>query len=224
MLIPQEFSIADTAGLHRIIASHPLGALITPTAIPTTAGLNVNHIPFELNPEGGELGVLTGHVARANPVWQECAGAAHDVLVIFRGNEGYISPSWYPGKQETHRFVPTWNYEVVHARGKLIVHDDEKFLRGVLARLTRRHEAAEPKPWKMGDAPADFLTAMIKAVVGIQIRITYLEGMAKLSQNRAQRDFDGAVHAIESKGSQELASAMTNAFRRDDGIDLMQTM
>jgi transcriptional regulator len=211
MLIPQEFSVANIAELHRIITSHPLGALVTPTA----TGLNVNHIPFEINADSGELGVLTGHVARANPVWQECAGAAHDVLVIFRGNEGYISPSWYPGKKETHRFVPTWNYEVVHARGKLIVHDDEKFLRGVLARLTRRHEATEPKPWKMGDAPPDYLSDMIKAVVGIEIVIHHLEGMAKLSQNREQCDFYGAVQALQTKGSntsKELADSMTKAY------------
>ena len=169
MLIPPEFSIAGTAGLHRIMSSYPLGVLVTPTA----AGLDVNHIPFELNASGGELGVLTGHVARANPVWLPFAGAVGDVLVIFRGSEGYISPSWYPGKKETHRFVPTWNYEVVHARGKLVVHDDERFMRGVLARLTRHHEAKEPAPWKMGDAPPDYLSAMIKAVVGIEIVITH---------------------------------------------------
>jgi transcriptional regulator len=121
-------------------------------------------------------------------------------------------------QQEMHRFVPTWNYEVVHARDKLTVRDDEKFLRGVLARLTRRHEAAEPKPWKMGDAPPDFLEGMIKAVVGIEIRITHLEGMAKLSQNREQRDFDGAVQALQGKGSKHeaLAQAMTKASTRSE--------
>ncbi len=210
MLIPQEFSIAHTAGLHAIICAHPLGAMVTPTA----TGLDVNHIPLEFDPQGGEHGLLTGHVARANPVWQECLGKNCDVLVIFRGNEGYISPSWYPNKQETHRFVPTWNYEVVHARGKLTVRDDEKFLRGVLARLTRRHEAAEPKPWKMGDAPADFLKGMIQAVVGIEITIHHLEGKAKLSQNRANRDFEGAVQALQRKGSIALADAMTQASTR----------
>ena len=205
MLIPKDFAISNTASMHRIICSHPLGALVTPT----TTGLDVNHIPFELHPDGGELGVLTGHVARVNPVWQQCSGAACDVLVIFRGNEGYISPSWYPGKKETHRFVPTWNYEVVHARGKLIVRDDAKFVRGALARLTRRHEAKEATPWKMGDAPTDFLSDMIKAVVGIEIVINHLEAMAKLSQNREQRDFDGAVQSLRNKGNEVLSDALT---------------
>ncbi|MGB4117237.1 MAG: FMN-binding negative transcriptional regulator [Polaromonas sp.] len=210
MLIPPEFSVASTAGLHHIISSYPLGVLVTPT----TQGLDVNHIPFELNPSGSKLGVLTGHVARANPVWQPLAGASRDVLVIFRGSQGYISPGWYPSKKETHRFVPTWNYEVVHARGKLLVHDDERFLRGVLARLTRRHEAKEATPWKMGDAPLDYLSAMVKAVVGIEIVIDHLEGMSKLSQNRETRDFDGAVKALRHHGDEGLAGAMTNAFTR----------
>jgi transcriptional regulator len=208
MLIPPEFSVAGTAGLHHIISNYPLGVLVTPMA----AGLDVNHIPFELNPSGSKLGVLTGHVARANPVWQPLAGAARDVLVIFRGSEGYISPGWYPSKKETHWFVPTWNYEVVHARGKLVVHDDERFLRGVLARLTRRHEAKEATPWKMGDAPPDYLNAMVKAVVGIEIVIEHLEGMSKLSQNREPRDFDGAVKALRQQDGTGLADAMTKAF------------
>ncbi len=210
MLIPPEFSVASTAGLHHIISSHPLGILVTPT----TRGLDVNHIPFELNASGGELGVLTGHVARANPVWQQLSGTSRDVLVIFRGSEGYISPGWYPSKKETHRFVPTWNYEVVHARGQLAVHDDERFLRGVLARLTRHHEANEVTPWKMGDAPPDYLNAMVKAVVGIEIVIGHLEGMSKLSQNRETRDFDGAINALHSQGDKRLTDAMTKAFTR----------
>lgn len=209
MLIPRQFAIATPEGLHRIIHSHPLGALVTST----TDGLDVNHIPFEFDPTGENLGLLTGHVARANPVWQHCKDANHEVLVIFRVNEGYISPGWYPGKQETHRFVPTWNYEVVHARGKLIVRDDERFLRGLLARLTRRHESQEAKPWKMGDSAPEFIDGMIKAIVGIEISITQLEGMAKLSQNREPRDLHGAIDALRDRGSQQLADAMERASK-----------
>ncbi len=209
MLIPEHFAISGSDGLHRIIRSHPLGALVTPTA----GGLDVNHIPFDFDPLGKNLGVLTGHVARVNPVWEFCKGADHEVLVIFRGNEGYISPSWYPAKQETHRFVPTWNYEVVHARGRLTVRDDEKFLRGLLARLTRRHESQEVKPWKMGDSAPEFIDAMIKAIVGIEISITGLEGMSKLSQNREQRDFKGAVDALRGHGRHQLAEAMENTSK-----------
>jgi transcriptional regulator len=133
--------------------------------------------------------------------------------VIFRGHDGYISPSWYPSKHETHRHVPTWNYEVVHAHGKLRVVHDEKFVRGVVARLTRRHEAGEAHPWKMGDAPADYLDQMLKMIVGIEVEITRLEGKRKLGQNRDARDLEGAVRALGERGQTQLASAMAGATR-----------
>ena len=132
-------------------------------------------------------------------------------MVIFRGPQGYISPSWYPSKQETHRHVPTWNYEVVHAHGRLRIIDDEKFVRGLVARLTRRHEAGEPRPWKMGDAPADYLDQMLQMIVGLEVEVTRLDGKRKLGQNRELRDRDGAIRALQERGSTELASAMERA-------------
>src|SRR6218665_931384 len=158
MYIPEPFAEPRLEALHRIIREHPLGLLITHGP----DSLDANHLPFLLDadaaPEagGGACGALVAHVARANPVWSE-ARDGDPVLVVFRGAQGYISPSWYPGKQETHRRVPTWNYEVVHAHGSLQIRDDEKFVRGVVARLTRQHEAALPQPWKIGDAPPDFI-------------------------------------------------------------------
>ena len=124
------------------------------------------------------------------------------------------SPNWYPSKHETHRQVPTWNYEVVHAHGKITVHDDEKFLRGVVGRLTKTHEAMEPKPWKMSDAPQDYMDAMLNAIVGIQITITRLEGKAKLSQNREPRDLHGAAEALTSLGKNGLADNMKRQLNR----------
>ena len=203
MYTPAHFRVTEPAALHRIIAAHPLGVLVTSHE----GSLDANHIPFEFDPQIGPLGRLSAHVARANPVWQQCADGA-DVLVIFRGNESYISPNWYPSKHETHRLVPTWNYEVVHAHGRLRVRDDEKFLRGVLARLTRVHEAQEPKPWKMGDSAPEYIDMMLRAVVGLEIDITALEGKSKLSQNREPRDVAGAVQMLRQRGSDELAQAM----------------
>ena len=113
MYIPDHFAIKSADVMHKIIQAHPLGVLVTMTP----EGLDANHIPFELH---AERGVLTAHVARANPVWQQCKDGA-EVLVIFRADEGYISPNWYPSKHETHRLVPTWNYEVVHVHGRLAV-------------------------------------------------------------------------------------------------------
>ena len=208
MYTPAHFRVTDPAVLHRIIREHPLGILVTPSG----AGVDANHIPFEFDPSVGSAGLLTGHVARANPVWQECAGGA-DVLVIFRGNESYISPNWYPSKHETHRLVPTWNYEVVHAHGRLTVRDDDRFIRGVVARLTRTHEAQEPRPWKMGDSPADYIDGMVRAIVGIEIAITRLEGKSKLSQNREARDVQGAAQTLRERGQAALAQAMADPPR-----------
>ena len=203
MYTPAHFRVTEPAALQRIIQAHPLGVLVTSQE----GSLDANHIPFEFDPQVGPLGRLSAHVARANPVWQQCAEGA-DVLVIFRGNESYISPNWYPSKHETHRLVPTWNYEVVHAHGRLRVRDDEKFLRGVLARLTRVHEAQEPRPWKMGDSAPEYIDMMLRAVVGLEIDITALEGKSKLSQNREPHDVAGAAQMLRQRGSDELAQAM----------------
>ncbi len=207
MYTPSHFAMLQPEALSRLMGEYPLGILVTHTA----GGLDANHLPFEFDPAQGPAGTLTGHVARANPVWQQCADGA-DVLVIFRASEGYISPNWYPSKHEAHRQVPTWNYEVVHAHGRLTVRDDERFVRGVVARLTRRHEAGEPRPWKMGDAAPGHIDALLQAIVGIEIAVTRLEGKAKLSQNRELRDRQGAVDALRQRGEEGLAQAMEQAI------------
>ena len=203
MYNPAHFAVTDTAALHQIIRTHPLGMLVTLA----DGALDANHVPFELDPAVGPLGLLKAHVARNNPLWQQCRDGA-DVMVVFRGAEAYISPNWYPSKHETHRQVPTWNYEVVHAHGRLTVHDDEAHVRGVVARLTRRHEATEPRPWKMGDSPPDYIDTMLKAIVGIEVRINRLEGKSKLSQNREPRDRLNAADQLAARGADELARGM----------------
>jgi transcriptional regulator len=206
MYLPSSFAESRPAELHRIMRENPLGMLITHGS----GGLEANHLPFLLDAQQGPQGTLLAHVARANPVWRE-AGEGDAVLVVFRGANGYISPSWYPAKQETHRFVPTWNYEVVHAHGLLRIHDDERFVRSMVARLTREQEAGEPTPWKMGDAPADYLAEQLAGIVGLEIELSRIEGKRKLSQNRELRDFRGAVDALEARGEQGLADAMKQA-------------
>jgi transcriptional regulator len=203
MYTPAHFAVTDPAALQRIIREHPLGMLVTPSP----DGLDANHIPFEFDPTVGAHGLLSAHVARANPVWQQCAGGA-DVLIVFRGNEHYISPNWYPSKHESHRQVPTWNYEVVHAHGRLTVRDDDRFVRGVVARLTRAHEASEPKPWKMGDSAPDYIDGMVRAIVGIEVLVSRLEGKSKLSQNREPRDVQGAADSLRARGVLLLAESM----------------
>ena len=203
MYVPAHFAETRKEVLHSRIVQHPFGTLITHGS----SGLDANHIPFELAAEDGELGVLRAHVARANPVWQEVA-SGDEVLVVFHAGDAYISPNWYPSKHELHKQVPTWNYMVVHAHGRMTILDDERYVRGVVGRLTRTHEASEPKPWKMGDAPKDYVDAMVKAIVGIQVEITRLVGKSKLSQNKEARDIQGAAEALKSSGESQLADAM----------------
>ena len=206
MYIPAHFAETRPERLHRVIQTHPLGMLVTHGE----GGLDANHLPFEFDPEVGEHGLLSAHVARANPVWQRCPSGT-PVMVVFRGAEAYISPNWYPSKQETHRQVPTWNYEVVHAHGILTVHDDKRFVRRIVARLTKRHEATEPKPWKMGESTPEFINSMLGNIVGIEVAVTSLVGKFKLSQNREARDVAGAAEALHSRGQVELADLMRPA-------------
>lgn len=206
MYLPTLFTETDAATLFDLIREHPLGMLVTHS----DGGLDANHLPFVLDEARGESGVMMAHVARANPVWRAVANG-DEVLVVFRGANGYVSPNWYPSKQETHRHVPTWNYEVVHVHGRIRVIDDERFVRGAVARLTREHEGRLPTPWKMSDAPADYLAEELAHIVGMEIDVTRMEGKRKLSQNRTDEDFAGAVRGVEGSGNVALAAAMRRA-------------
>jgi transcriptional regulator len=209
MYLPPHFAVTDPEALHQLMQAHPLGALITCGE----GGLDANHLPFEFDGEQGAHGVLRAHVARNNPLWQEVKDG-DEVLVIFRAAEGYISPSWYPGKQVHHKQVPTWNYAVVHAHGRILVRDDARFVRRLLANLTRHHEAGEPTPWKMADAPRDYLETMVQAVVGIEIEVERLVGKFKLGQNKEAADRQGAIDALQAKGQIDLAEAMQRRTSR----------
>jgi transcriptional regulator len=205
MYLPEHYAETRPEELHRIVAANPFATLVTHTP----GGLDANHIPFELDSARGALGVLLAHVARANPLARAADGA--EVMVIFMGPHGYISPNWLPSKHETHRQVPTWNYEVVHAHGHLRILDDQKFVRGIVARLTRHHEGGEPRPWKMGDAPAQYLDQLVKMIVGVEVEVTRWQGKRKLGQNREMRDREGAIQALQERGSIALAAAMERA-------------
>jgi transcriptional regulator len=207
MYIPAHFAVANDEALHQLIKTHPLGMLVTngPT------GLDANHVPFELDAGEGSHGTLRAHVARANPVWSEVENGA-EVLVVFRAEDAYVSPTWYPSKHEFHKQVPTWNYRVAHVHGKITICDDEKFVRGLVARLTRTHEASQPEPWKMGDAPKDYIDAALKAIVGIEIEITRLVGKFKLSQNRELRDRLSLAEALKKQGDTALGQATLDAI------------
>jgi len=206
MYTPTHFAESRPEVLHDLIRRHPLGILVTHGA----AGLDANHIPFELSAPPDTLGILSGHVARANPVWRELADGA-EVMVVFRAADAYISPNWYPSKHEQHKQVPTWNYAVAHVHGRIRIVDDERFVRGIVGRLTKTHEAAQPVPWKMGDSSREFIDGMLQAIVGIEIAITRLEGKAKLSQNKDARDVHGAIDGLIAAGDGDIAQAMQSA-------------
>ena len=203
MYVPAEFEETQIEVLHELIKQYPLGILLTHGQ----NGLDVNHLPFELDTEVTELGVLHAHVARKNPVWQDVQDG-DEVLVVFRAGDAYISPQWYPSKQEHHQQVPTWNYRVVHAHGKVKIRDDERYVRGVVARLTRTHEATQAEPWKMSDAPKNYIEPMLRAIVGIEIEITKIQGKSKLGQNKEHRDIIGVAKALSITGQQEISKAM----------------
>jgi transcriptional regulator len=205
MYLPKHYEETRKEELHRLIAEHPLGALV----VHGPNGLDANHIPFEMHAEQGTHGHLIAHVARANPVWQEIQDGS-DVLVLFGGGEAYISPNWYPSKHEAHKQVPTWNYRVVHVHGKLRIRDDERFVRGVVARLTRRHEAGagDPRPWKMTDSTPEFISEMLGKIVGMEVEITSIVGKWKLSQNKDERDRANAAAELEKRGEQLTSAAM----------------
>lgn len=203
MYVPAHFDESRTEVLHDLIKKHPFGMLVTHGA----SGLDANHIPFELDSEAGKMGVLSAHVARANPVWQDVANG-DEVLVVFRVADAYVSPNWYPSKHEFHKQVPTWNYMVAHAYGRITIRDDERFVRGLVARLTRTHEASQPAPWKMTDSDKDFIDTMLKAIVGLEIEITRLVGKSKLSQNKEVRDIRSAGEALKAQGDHVIGDAM----------------
>lgn len=207
MYLPPHFAEARREELRHLIEDNPLGVLV----INGTNGLDANHLPFALDAATGEHGILRAHVARANPVWKE-VGDGDDVLIIFRAGDAYISPNWYPSKHELHRQVPTWNYRVVHVHGKITIRDDEKYVRGVVARLTRTHEAKAnaTKAWRMADAPRHYIDELLKLIVGIEVEITRIVGKSKLSQNREERDRAGAAEELARRGEQTISAAMLN--------------
>jgi transcriptional regulator len=207
MYLPKHFEETRVDVLHRLIRTHPLGTLV----VMTRNGLDANHIPLEVDPDPAPFGTLRGHIARANPLWRESAGDAQ-ALTIFQGPDTYVSPGWYATKQETGKVVPTWNYVVVHAHGSLHFIDDRAWLRAFVQKLTDRHEAARPEPWKVTDAPDDYIDAQLGAIIGLEMPIARLVGKWKVSQNRPAQDRKGAVEGLSREGG-EAGEAMARLIR-----------
>ena len=208
MYLPAHFEESRSEVLHQLVREQPLGLLITQAA---DATLSANSIPFLLDPGPGPgLGTLIAHVARANPLWRE-ARTDVESLVVFQGPQAYISPSMYPTKAATGKVVPTWNYVMVQARGRLRVMDDSAWVARLVERLTAKHEATRPVPWQVSDAPADYIATMHRAIVGIEITLTALTGKWKVTQNRSAVDREGVVYGLREQarlGGDAQAEAM----------------
>jgi len=194
MYLPPVFREERVEVLHGLMRENPLATLVTLGA----DGIAANHIPLLVDPEPLPYGTLLGHVARVNPVWREFSRET-PALAIFSGPEHYISPSWYPSKQEDGRVVPTWNYVAVHAYGRIEIHEDAEWLRRLVTRLTATQEARFEQPWQVSDAPADYVDGLLKEIVGIEMRIERIEGKWKMGQNRSEADRRGAVAGLMAK-------------------------
>jgi transcriptional regulator len=188
---------------HALIGAHPLGLLVTSGRTELLA----NPIPFVLDPEASPLGTLKAHLSRANAQWRDF-DPDREALVVFQGPEAYITPSWYEAKREHGKVVPTWNYAMVQAYGRIRIKDDPEWLLRQISAMTARQESARPEPWAVGDAPASFVAAQIKGIVGIEIDIARIEGKWKVSQNRSEADRRGVAAGLrlaEDNASREMA-------------------
>jgi transcriptional regulator len=198
MYIPRANEENRISVMHALIVSQPLGTLVTLG----TSGLFASHIPMILEDDGSQFGVLKGHISRANTQWRDFVPTV-DALAIFAGHQHYISPNWYPGKQEHGKEVPTWNYAVVHAYGPLKVIEDEQWLLTFLHRLTDIHEAESPVPWKVSDAPAEFIRSLLNGIIGLELPIHRLEGKWKVSQNRTEAERKGVIEGLSKLNTPE---------------------
>lgn len=210
MYLPKHFEETRVPVLHDLIRAHPLGALV----VVTSSGLDANHLPLEVDPDPAPFGTLRGHIARANPLWRDVARGG-EAMAIFQGPGTYVSPAWYPTKTETGKVVPTWNYAVVHAHGTLRFIDDRAWVRAFVERLTNRHEAARRDPWKITDAPDEYIDTQLGAIIGLEIPIARLVGKWKVSQNRPAQDRAGVVEGLSREGG-AAAVEMARLVRQSD--------
>jgi transcriptional regulator len=209
MYIPRANQEDRLPVLHRLMEDQPFASLITVGS----GGLFASHIPMVLE-QNGAMGLLKGHLSRANAQWRDYSPAV-EALAIFSGPQHYITPTWYPEKEETGKVVPTWNYVVVHAYGHLKVVEDGEWLMAHLEKLTRIHEDGSAVPWKIGDAPADYIASQVKGIVGLEMTIERLEGKWKVSQNRSEQDRIGVATGLAELNTAESLAMKALVEKRD---------
>ena len=207
MYNPPAFKQDDPAVLHALIREHPLALLVSHGP----EGLEASHIPFLLYPDEGPHGTLRAHLARANGHAARLADSP-SCLVVFQGEQGYVSPAWYPSKAETGRVVPTWNYVTIHIHGAPRISHDPAWLHRLLRDQSDAQEGQRLAPWSIDDAPANYIAAQMKAIVGLEIAIARIEGKWKLSQNKSGSDREGVIAGLQNRAevhaNPELARRM----------------
>ena len=204
MYVPEHFAMDDES-VRDLLIHHGAGDLVTAT----DRGLVSTLLPFVYQPGAGPRGSLLGHFARNNEHWR--LPPIGEAMVILRGPDAYITPNWYASKSEHGRVVPTWNYVTAQVHGELVIHDDVDWLDALVRRLTEKHEAGEARPWSVDDPPAKFVAGQLRAIVGVELRITRIEAKAKLSQNRPAADIDGVVEGTRARGELEMSRAVDEA-------------
>ena len=205
MYTPEHFNEKDINEIKKIVDGYPLATLFTSGS----KGFSANHIPFmvDFNTDGSHT--ILGHIARENQLFRENKNG-DEALVVYKAQDAYISPNWYPTKKTTHKVVPTWNYQAVHFYGKISFFEDRKSLLGVVGRLTKLHEkkSDEKLPWNINDAPEEFITGKLLAIVGIKIDVIKFEAKSKLSQNKEDIDFNSVKNKMRQKMKKSMFSAM----------------
>lgn len=213
MYNPKHFEQQDAAAITELIQNFPLAALVTQH----DGEIAANHIPFLLE---GQIAVgsrLIGHVAKMNTVWQTTSPEVESLL-IFQGPSAYITPNWYPSKQENHLVVPTYNYAMVHVYGKLVASHDGEVKRLVVEHLTRSMESTRPDPWSVSDAPPEFIEKMLGAIVAVGLTVTRIEAKWKVSQNRGVRDRQGVASGLMQNALSEDDQQMARMVQAGTGI------
>lgn len=196
------FEVPDPAALLAELVSLVPATLVTLGA----DGLRASILPMLFDPGDGEHGTLRGHLARPNPQWRDIDPAV-EALVIFDGPDAYVSPAFYEEKRLTGKVVPTWNYVTVLAHGSITLHPEPEWLLPHVRRLVERQEAARTEPWSLDDAPRDYVDGQVRAIVGLELRISRLEAKRKLTQNRSAADFEGTIAGLRAGAPREQAVA-----------------
>ena len=195
MYLPTQFKEESVPAMHAAMRAARIGTLVTLGE----DGMEASHVPMLVDPEPTPYGTLRGHVSKGNPQWRRTKTDV-PALAMFLGPNAYITPAWYETKRQTGKVVPTWNYVAVHAYGTVRFFEDAEPLLDIVTRLTRTHESGRAAPWAVTDAPADFIRAQLKGIVGFELPIVRLEGKWKMSQNRPAEDRAGVMEGLRREG------------------------